>query len=378
LKPITPVRFEDQIGFTDRLIYVIGTARGGTSFMRSIIGLHPAVVSFDGPTHFLNHVWRHRKRLINRLWRIVFWLPFFSTGEAIRAQLEPAERDAIMQSINLALESGDLRRIYRCYPLLRVVHPESGIDWTTASAWVDKGGDCWGIEELATAFPEGRFVAICRDPRAAIASLSGRLAGSRTGSFSARELRDIVASAIYWCNLTQRLLRFAKRHRARTVLLRYEDLVSMPEATVSALYAALGLPALPELVLEEKLGTLGYGASLDPKDAGRGVSTRPLTRWKTSLDAASLSVIAQICGPVARGLGYSIDAKDDRVGVPGILRLMPSVRAKAVTLAKLLYLRLRTGSALGVLRSGAVGLLGQPQMAADMASPRTEPTSATP
>ncbi len=59
----------------ERLIYVVGSARGGTSLTKDVIGAHDNVISFHGPTHFLNHPWKHRKRLDPRLWNIVFWLP---------------------------------------------------------------------------------------------------------------------------------------------------------------------------------------------------------------------------------------------------------------------------------------------------------------
>ena len=59
----------------ERLIYVVGSARGGTSLTKDVIGAHDNVISFHGPTHFLNHPWKHRRRLDPRLWNIVFWLP---------------------------------------------------------------------------------------------------------------------------------------------------------------------------------------------------------------------------------------------------------------------------------------------------------------
>ncbi len=59
----------------ERLIYVVGSARGGTTLTKDVIGLHDNVISFTGPTHFLNHAWRHRNRVEDRLWRVIFWLP---------------------------------------------------------------------------------------------------------------------------------------------------------------------------------------------------------------------------------------------------------------------------------------------------------------
>lgn len=340
---------EDQ-RFTHRLIYVFGTARGGTTFLKNIVGLHPGLVSFDGPTHFLNHVWRHRKRLLDRLWRGVFWMPFRAEQSAIRSRLPAEQGQKLRRSVNQALSSHQLGRIYRQYPLIRALSPDSGIDPAAMVGWLDKGNDCWGIDALASAFPEAKFIAIVRDPRAAIASLSGRVAGARAGAFDAVNLQDIVTSTIYWCRIAQQQLRFAKRHPGMSLILRYEDMVQAPQEMTTALYSALGLPPVPAEELTARLKGITYGASLDSKECGEGVNTRPLNRWKDTLDAASMSLIAEICGPTAQRLGYDLTQHRADRGLWRIARLMPTTRGRMLTMLKLIYLRARSAPAVAVFK----------------------------
>lgn len=349
--------------YPDRLIYVVGAARGGTTLIKNLIGLHPGVISFDGPTHFLNHVWRHRKRLMDRLWRSVFWMPFASLRPEMRRRLDPERVRAFEREVNRALSSGSLHRIYRCYPQIVAVSPESGIEPGSTVAWLDKGNDLWGLDDLAGAFPHARFVAVLRDPRASIASLAGRLAGGREGAVQAPQPQDVVASAIYWCNLTQQQLRFAARQGGRVTLLRFEDVVLSPEPQVKALHAALGLPALSDGELGQRIGGVVYGSSLDSSEQGAGVNRRSIARWRQSLDQRSLDLIVAICGSVGRGLGYGFDPPARRLGLWSIAGMVPGGRARAVTWAKLAYLRLRTRGALASLPRGRFASLPMPPAA---------------
>jgi Sulfotransferase family len=322
----------------DHLIYVVGSARGGTTLTKNVIGLHDNVVSFGGPTHFLNHVWRHRNRVEERLWRAIFWLPV--RRDEARETRTGDSRNAYIQHINRVLDRKNLRELYQLYPLVQAVDPEEERDPKSIAAWLDKGNDFWGVDLLPSQFPQARFVFVVRDPRAAVASLSKRIADARPDTELRVEARDIIASAIYWRNLAQQELRFARRYPSQTVFFRYEDLVTSPFTIVPRLYDFLGLPPMSEEKIRGKLAGVLYGASLDSNEKGEGLNTKPIERWRKALSGDAADLIAEICGKTGQRLGYDIVPKS-RHSIHQIAGLVPGTKGQLTTAAKLAYLGLR-------------------------------------
>ena len=322
----------------DRLIYVVGSARGGTSITQAIIAQHQAVIAMGGPSSFLNHVWRYRKRLHDRLWRQLLWTPGYLRRTEVLQSLTEGKRQAFLRLINIACEEKDLHQLYRLYPLTRALDPDETRDPSSLMAWLDKGNDFWGVRHLPKAFPKGRFVIVLRDPRGAVASLAKRTADLRADTRFKTEPQDIIRNALYWRNLVRQEQRFARRHPDQTILFRFEELTANPVRVAQALYSALDLPALPNEIVQKSLDGQIYSASNDAADAGTGISTTPNERWKNVLNESEQDLVAEICGPTARALGYSIQPPKVRRGWFGILRMVPGGKAKLQTLTKLVFL----------------------------------------
>lgn len=324
----------------ERLIYVVGSARGGTSVTKEVIGAHDNVISFHGPTHFLNHPWRHRRRLEPRLWNVVFWLPATVRRAQVRDSLPSDRRAAYIRHVNATLARRDFRELYQLYPLTRALDPDEPRAPEDVVAWLDKGNDFWGVELIARHFPQAKFVFVVRDPRGSVASLAKRMADDRPDTVLRVEPRDVVASAIYWRNLAQQELRFARRHPERTIFFRFEDMVTRPLEIVPRLYEFLGLPAMPEVVLRSKLDGIVYSASLS-REQGSGLSAKPVDRWRSSLSDDAIDTIAEICGTTARRFGYELKEPARRRSLLAVAGQMRGRRAQMVAAAKLVYMALR-------------------------------------
>jgi hypothetical protein len=322
----------------DRLIYVTGSARGGTTLTSRIISLQPRVVTWVSPSHFLNHVWRYRKRIHSRLWEHLLWKPKYLRRSIVRDSLPEERRRAYLKLINRAVLEKDLHDLYRLYPLTKALDPEETRDPASFLAWLDKGNDFWGVDQLPKAFPKGRFVFVVRDPRGTIASLAKRMARRRADTEFTLRPSDVIESAIYWRNLVRQQLRFAKRHPGQTILFRFEDLIARPVAMAQSLYAALDLPAIPETELKQRLGSLKYSTSNDPSEISTGVKRTPNERWRKNLDVLALDLISGICGPSARLLGYDLPAPTKKRSALGIAALVPDRKKRLKVLAKLAFL----------------------------------------
>ncbi len=100
--------------------------------------------------------------------------------------------------------------------------------------WVQKATSyVFLVDDILEAFPEARLVYLTRNPLDLAASIKRRSGGSATG---------IVRMALGWNRGNRRALRVQAREPERLMVLRYEDLVSEPEASIRSVCAFCDLP----------------------------------------------------------------------------------------------------------------------------------------
>lgn len=165
------------------------------------------------------------------------------------------------------------------------------------------------VRHLAPVFPDTRFIAVIRDPRAVFASTAKTHWGQR----------NAVVAAERWAR-DQRLLlsldaEFGGRRTgsdpddAGLLLIRYEDLVLDEEQTVRRIVEFVGTAdasdrsparhgiAGPSRVFREHEMEWKARAQ-DP------VTTERIEAWRQTLPAGSVSAIEAICGPLMDEFGY--------------------------------------------------------------------------
>jgi hypothetical protein len=154
--------------------------------------------------------------------------------------------------------------------------------------------------------PSSRIVLICRDPRDTVASLKRRY--GRLGKALGRWQRD-NGLVNHW------------RHHPRVWLLRYEDLVGDPRASLETLMAFLDLAFEPSQLNYHQQQENWYDRSAATTDqpAAEALShkahrnqqiNQPLFNhtgtYQRDLSQAELNRIRRRCGRLARTLGYSL------------------------------------------------------------------------
>jgi len=128
----------------------------------------------------------------------------------------------------------------------RAVMDEMASRGGTAEAWVEKTPQHSLLaEELASAFPDARFVAILREPRAVIASHLGLL-GETPVSRRAHliELARLCVS----CSLHERFLKRFCRDHPQALLTRYEALIAEPETETERICTFIGAQFTPSML----------------------------------------------------------------------------------------------------------------------------------
>ncbi len=328
-----------------RLVYVVGTARGGTSVLQSAIGIHDQILALPGPSHFLNQVWRYRRRVHARLLRQIFRLPSFYREAEIIQSLGKEEGRFLRRYINSCLASGNLRLMWQLYPIVYALDEENKKTSQEVKCWLDKAGNCYKLRIIPRYFPHAKFIFILRDPRGAVASLAKRATAKSTGSYEGGiDYEKLVTSCIYWRYTMLRIQRFSRRNAKACLKVKFEDFLLSPEATLDRIFRFAVGDSLPKEAMKERLSQVPYGATNYPSERGKGISTRPLDRWKTFLSNTDVDLIAEITGPTARKLGYNIGFTEHKRGLFRIIMGIAGTKRRLIVALRLFCLSVREKS----------------------------------
>jgi hypothetical protein len=325
----------------DHFVYVIGTARGGTSIFRDALGINENILMFPGETHFMNEVWRCRKKVPLSLLRRIVRMPWFFRETEVTEMLGERKGATLKQYIEKALYSGNLKLMWQIYPLVYSFDPENRKRPEQILCWGDKANDFYRVGAVRRYFPKGKFVFVVRDPRGAVSSLAKRMAVKAEYNFDAViDDAKLIESCIHWRNMTQRMAYFAKRFTKKALIVRFEEFMREPEKVLNRVFRFCINSSLPEDVIKNRLQKLGYGTSNVPDERGSGISKRPIDRWKSFLHEKQVKVIGELTGKTALKLGYQAKEFHSRPNFIKIVSHFPSPKRKAVVALKLAYLQM--------------------------------------
>lgn len=143
--------------------------------------------------------------------------------------------------------------------------------------------------------PDAVYVHVVRDPRDVWAS-----------HVDARFDRTVEQVADAWVTYRAKFLRFAERRPRRTHLLRYEDLVAEPEATMRALCADTGLPFdKAMLAFQDSKASVVRGGHINSEALSRGFFDSSAGRWaERGVGEADVRVLEGTCADGMRAHGY--------------------------------------------------------------------------
>ena len=325
----------------DHFVYLIGTARGGTSIFRDALGIHENILMFPGETHFMNEVWRSRKKVPHSLLRRIVRIPWFFRETEVTKMIGEKKGSALKKYIEKALYSGNLKLMWQVYPLVYSLDPENGKKAEEILCWGDKANDFYRVGAVRRHFPKGKFIFIVRDPRGAVSSLAKRMAVKEEYNYNA-VIDDVklIEACIHWRNMTQRMVCFSKRYAHKSMLVRFEDFLRDPEKVLNKVFIFCTNISLPENVIIERLQKLRYGASNIPDERGSGISKGPINRWKTFLSDKQVVTIGELAGKTALKLGYEAKEFYLKPNFHKIIDRIPSTKRKAIVALKLAYLQM--------------------------------------
>lgn len=320
----------------ERMVYLVGPARGGTSVIHMAMDVHPKALVLPGVTHFLQHVWRYRRKVHERLLRLILRSAQAWNNDAILTRLDKEQNTEFTRLVNAAFKQRELAPLYKLYPVAYALSPDCKKVPSDIACWHDKSNDWRYLGPLAAAFQAARFIFVVRDPRSV--ALSGALRMSlKEGKTVARaEPASLVDMALYWRLMVQRCLDFAQRHPERCRIVRFEDFLAAPTTTLQQLFRFTVGHAPPDAEIEMGLARVIGGASNDAGERYHGISREPLQRWRTALAPEDITLVEQLTAPTARKAGYEIGRRSGVAGSLRALRALGGGKARARAAAKVL------------------------------------------
>jgi len=287
-------------------LYIIGLGRSGTTLLSNLLNRSSHV--FIAPeTKFFLHVWSQRLFLS--------LLPRRARAEAIVERLMvseyprdpaifPEHRDEFVRILTEteSLTAGFPRLLSSLSdrPVLGEKTP-----WHTLF-----------VEAILQATPDARFLAMTRSAPATVASTLGRDGFRRVGT-----VHQCVAR---WLHFNRELVRLQDALPGRVLLLRFEDLVLEPQATMQRVANFIGIPLEPVM-----LEPTHQDSSLRPAASEPGMDTGAVDRWTAKLSSVRLQQVEALTWQVSHRLGYDAQPAEprlsDKVRVAaeiGVLRFM--------------------------------------------------------
>ena len=270
----------------DRLLFIVGVGRSGTSLLQSMLGAHPNV-AVAPETHYLRDYLLDQRRHARTaaLAPAAFRERLAQSAAFGRAEVAPTT--LVPEGVPLSVRDGFLR---------------------LATAYTDRHGTAWFgdkdpnlidyLPALAAAFPGARVWHIYRDPRDVVLSKT-RAAWS--------------AGRPYWQHALIGELQLRRGRRAlrkhfggRCAELAYEDLIADPAATLTRACAAVGLPYDPAMLAYTDTARQLVAEN---ERAWKAETFGPLRRdntekWRSDLTAQQVNLIEAVSPTYFGPLGY--------------------------------------------------------------------------
>lgn len=279
-------------------MFVLGSARSGTSLMSSIVQSTSFYASYRAETKLLNSSVSKYGELSSPRSRKAFLGDWFRSRQFIRSGLsEEAVRDT----------TGELDSyIGFLGTYMNMIAKQQG-----ATRWVDStpsNANC--LAEIATAFPKARVIHMVRDGRAVALSLAKLgWSGARTGNFD----KALSYSALKWQSVIEAVNQSKGSLGDRFLEVQYESLVQNPEQVLKQVSEFLNIPNFDLNLLsgghveatESMKSTLRKPNSLFG-DMSSGISPNAAYRWKSILDEKQIALLEENVGGSLQALGYEL------------------------------------------------------------------------
>ena len=296
----------------DGLFFVVGPHRAGTTLLQAMLSSHSAL-TIPPETGFFDQVWTRRKALgslsdrnnLERVGRFVNG-PGCSVSDL---GLDWSEVTRVL--------AGTARGYDDLFVALLAIHAEQR---GKRRAGEKSPRHLFAAEDIVQLYPKAKFLCLIRDPRAVVRS-------ERETSWGSQSVCRITRR---WCRVVDEAVRLRAAWPAeRFQIVRYEDLVSNPEATLRSVCEFLSESFEPEMLQFHERPASERGFREDEvwkQNTLRAVDASRLQQWQTQLSPGQIALIETLAGSRLSQFGYVEHGKSVGVASRTSARLLDHVR----------------------------------------------------
>lgn len=269
----------------DRMFFLVGRGRSGTTLLKSILDAHPSLsVAPEGL--FVMNLWRSYRRGAWTPERIRRFAQHLFLERRMRRW--SIDRDELEERLLLI---GDPSFARLCAEVYETHADQTGK--APGRLLGDKNPHyALFVRELRAVFPRARFVHVVRDYRDNVASYLN----------VPFDVKSPAALAHRWIRYNAAILDAATETPGQFHRLRFEDLVTAPGPTLQALCDFLGVELHPAMLDSREAGNVqgldwhrNVGKPIDPALAGQ---------WRTTLTPTQVATADRICQQFAATFAY--------------------------------------------------------------------------
>jgi hypothetical protein len=266
----------------DSPVFIVGVPRSGTTLLRLVLNRHPRVAIPSETGYFADIYDRFAGDA--KLWRQAVDCFLDRCGERLVAPvgLDPA------RSALLALDEPDYAQLL-ALPLSTWAAAEGKPRWGEKSPY-----HAFHADSIMRLFPRAMMIVMVRDPRATVPSMDRLRAQGPLTALHARLWRESYTAGLA---TVRRSVPPAQR-----LELRYEALISDPEAAIRAVVEFLGEE------FDDALLTFYTSSALYETQSHAARVRQPIggdpEGWRHELSEREIAIIEAVCGPVMESLGY--------------------------------------------------------------------------
>lgn len=275
----------------ERMFFLIGRGRSGTTLLQGILDAHPSVSVAPEALFIMNLALAYRGGRTKGFTRDVFLEERMRRWAVKREDIEQRQ---------LALPS-DASFARRCAEVYEAQADAAKKD--VGRLLGDKNPHyALFVDELMELFPRAKFVHLVRDYRDNVLSY-------RNVPF---DLSNVAALADRWNDYNARIVAAAKRSPGRFHRVRFEDLVADPASTLRDICGFLGV-AWDEKYLERNRNDREVPEW--HRHLAKPIDANLAGRWQNSFSPKQVAIMDRICQPLGRELGYEAASPATRLGL---------------------------------------------------------------
>lgn len=289
---------------SDRLLFVLGRGRSGTSLLSRLLDAHPEI-AVAPESLFILYLRRRYLQADFEDPRVVrdFSRDVWMEERMRRWQLEPK----VLARRLGALQGADFQRMST-----EIYAANAEARGKGRPAWLGDKNPHYALfaSTLAETFPRARFIHLVRDYRDNILSY-------RSVRF---DLSSVAALAYRWCRYNRCVQQAADRWPDRFLFLRFEDLIREPRRSLESVCAFLALPFDPGMLEFHRRPNPfvpDWHSNLrNPLDPGQ------IEKWRRRMLRSHIAVADAVCQPLGTRWGYQPSTAPSSVDA---LRASPGV-----------------------------------------------------